>query len=340
MDRIEFTNPHNSGGNAAYAAPVKKSRKPLLIIVILVILVILAGIGVYFVLNEDNGTGYGGSQPYIGVLHVEGTISGDNESYDTYQHDWLLKNIDYMIKDEFNQGLMIYVDSPGGSVYQADELYLRLQRYQKKTGRPLYAYFGEQALSGGYYISAGADKITANRNSNVGSIGVYSGPYLDISELIGELGVDVDIIHAGENKTMGSSFEPMTDEQKAILQASVDEVYYQFVTIVAEGRGMEYADAQKLADGRPYTAYQALQNGLIDEISEFDTAKRAMLLEQELDCGFAEIKYTPKTSVTDILKLVQDTVQQLNVTGKVSEIESVLNLVEEYNNQPLKYLAQ
>ena len=343
MDNIQFTNPQ-SGGNAAYygsAAPRKKSRGPLLIIVVLIILVILGGIGVYFVLN-DNGDGYsyGGSEPYIGILHVEGTMSGDNSPSDTYQHDWLLKNIDYMIKDDQNKGILVYVDSPGGSIYQADELYLRLEKYQKKTGRPLYAYFGEIAASGGYYIASGADKIYANRNSTTGSIGVYAGPYIDVSRLLDELGVDVELITAGDNKGMGNGYEPLTEEQRAILQSSVDEAYYQFVSIVAEGRGMTYGDAQKLADGRTYTAYQAYQNGLIDGICEFETAKGYMLAETELDCGFVTVKYAPKSSVTDIFNLVQDALQEKMVSGRVSEAEAALKLIEKYNSQLPKYLAQ
>jgi len=344
MDRIEFTNPQSGGGSAAYyrtAAPKKKSRGPLLIIVVLIVLVILGGIGVFFVLSDDgDGFSYGGTEPYVGILYIEGTMTGDSSYADTYQHDWLLKNIEYMRKDENNQGLMIYVDSPGGSVYQADELYLELIEYKEKTNRPLYAYFGEMAASGGYYVAAGADKIFANRNSTTGSIGVYAGPFIDVSALLETLGVDIELVTAGENKAMGSAYMPLTEEQRAIFQSSVDEAYDQFVGIVASGRGMDIAKVEELADGRTYTAIQAKEAGLVDEVCDFDTAKRAMLLETELECGFAEIKYTPKTNMMDILLAVQSTVQDINVSGKVSEAEAALKLIEEYSSYTLQYLAQ
>ncbi len=74
-----------------------------------------------------------------------------------------------------NEALMLYVDTPGGGVYESDELYLKIKEYQETTERPVYAYFASQATSGGYYISASADRITANRNCRTGSIGVTMG---------------------------------------------------------------------------------------------------------------------------------------------------------------------
>ncbi len=342
MDRVEFINPQGSGANAYYrnTAPKKKSRKSLLIIIVLLVLVILGGFGVYFVYNDNDGYSYGGGEPYIGILHVEGTIQGDSATADTYQHDWLLQHIEYMKKDPSNQGIMLYVNSPGGSVYQADELYLELMEYKEKTNRPLYAYFGQQAASGGYYIAAGADKITANRNSNTGSIGVYMGPLIDVSTLLENLGISAEMITAGENKAMGSGFEPLTDQQRAIYQSYVDEAYQQFVEIVANGRNMDIETVKVLADGRMYTALQAKENGLIDEVSDFDTAKRAMLLETELECSFIDIKYAPQISMMDMLFSLQDTIREASASGKISEAESVLKLREEYSNFNVQYLAQ
>ena len=129
-----------------------------------------------------------------------------------------------------------------------------------------------QATSGGYYISASCDKIIANRNCWTGSIGVTMGTLMDISELLENLGIKTNTITSGANKAMGSSYEAMTEEQREIFQSLIDEAYDQFVGIVADGRDMSEKEVRKIADGRIYTAKQALDNGLIDAIGTMEDA--------------------------------------------------------------------
>ena len=194
--------------------------------------------------------------------------------------------IDAMIADEENKGMILYVDTPGGSVFASDELYFKIKEYQEKTERPVYASMQSMAASGGYYISAPCDKIIANRNCWTGSIGVTLGTMYDISELLDNLGIKTNTITSGANKAMGSNVEPMTSEQRAIFQSMVDEAYEQFVGIVAEGRDMKISKVKKLADGRIYTAKQALDNGLIDQIGTFEEAAADMKKTYELgDCA-------------------------------------------------------
>ena len=182
--------------------------------------------------------------------------------------------------------MILYVDTPGGSVFASDELYFKIKEYQEKTERPVYASMQSMAASGGYYISAPCDKIIANRNCWTGSIGVTLGTMYDISELLDNLGIKTNTITSGANKAMGSNVEPMTSEQRAIFQSMVDEAYEQFVGIVAEGRDMKISKVKKLADGRIYTAKQALDNGLIDQIGTFEEAAADMKKTYALgDCA-------------------------------------------------------
>ena len=113
---------------------------------------------------------------YIGRLDISGTISesegGGLLESDSYHHRWLLDRIEDMKSDGKNKGMILFVNTPGGSVYASDEMYLAIQDYRKKTGRPVYSYMASQATSGGYYISAPCDRIVANRNCWTGSIGV------------------------------------------------------------------------------------------------------------------------------------------------------------------------
>lgn len=178
--------------------------------------------------------------------------------------------IDDLMDDENNAGILLYVDSPGGTVYESEELYDKLMEY-KETGRPIWTYMAHYAASGGYMISMTSDKIYANKNTTTGSIGVILSTY-DLSGLYEKLGIRYVSITSGANKD--SSL--LTDEQIAIYQEQINESYEAFVEKVALGRNMDVDEVKELADGRTYTANQALSNGLIDEISSYDDMANEM----------------------------------------------------------------
>lgn len=228
---------------------------------------------------------------YIAIVRVEGTIQeqADTNAFGEavgYQHVTTLDYIDNLIADSGNVGILLYVDSPGGTVYESEELYLKLKEYKEKTGRPIWDYMAHYAASGGYMVSMAADKIYANPNTTTGSIGVIMSGY-DMSGLYEKLGIRYVSITSGANKDSSQ----MTDEQIAIYQEQVDEYYNKFVGIVAEGRSMSEEDVKVLADGRTYTANQAIDNGLIDEIALYDDMVSEM--RDELGTGeFYELEAT------------------------------------------------
>ncbi len=205
----------------------------------------------------------------IAVLSVEGVIQNESESYN---QKWLLDTIEYLTYDNSNAAILLYIDSPGGGVYQSDDVYLALEEYKSVSGKPIWAYFGPLAASGGYYIGCAADTIYANRNTLTGSIGVISSSSIDLTELMDNYGIKMTTITAGRNKNMMNVNSPMTEEQKAIMQSIADEAYDQFTTIVAKARKMDLKRVQELADGRIYTALQAEKNGLIDAVGSLDDA--------------------------------------------------------------------
>ncbi|HAH63429.1 MAG TPA: signal peptide peptidase SppA [Treponema sp.] len=298
----------------------RKSKKTgiVVFVVILIITAAIAGIGVYESTGSGtNATGNPALEPsqkriffrdaepvrklrkqYIAALYIEGTIEDANK---TYNQEWLLSTINALIYDENNKAILLYINSPGGGVYQADEVYLALCDY-KKTGKTVYAYMGPLAASGGYYIACAADSIYANRNTLTGSIGVIAGESIDATELLKKLGVKSETITAGKNKNMLNYNSPLTDEQRAIMQSVADEAYEQFTGIVAESRGMKPADVKKLADGRIYTAAQAQKNGLIDHIGSWDDA--VSNLSERATIGTAKVityRYKRSENFFDIL---------------------------------------
>ena len=205
--------------NTLYKKPKKKKSGRKGLVIFLVLLAILLGIGIAAnngltdLLGGNGKESYDFDHDYIGILEIHGTMSDDG-SDPAYNQEWLLERMDDMIYDDHNKGLILSVDTPGGSVYTIDELYLKIKEYQNKTKRPVYAYMESMAASGGYYISAPADKIYANRNCWTGSIGVTVGTVYDISGFLEDLGIATVTITAGDNKAMGSSVEPLTEEQR------------------------------------------------------------------------------------------------------------------------------
>lgn len=279
------------------------------------------------------------NKDFVGVINIEGEIGASSSnsltSDSTYNHDFYLKYIEKMEKSDKNKGILLYVDSPGGAVYESDEMYLKLMEYKEKTKRPIWAYFASQACSGGYYISMAADKIYANRNCWTGSIGVIVS-LTNCKKLYDKLGIKEIDITSGKNKAMGSQGLELTKEQRGILQSLVDEAYDQFVGIVADGRKMDKSAVKKIADGRIYSAKQAKEINLVDEVGSLKDEKKAFAKE----AGFSEdiTYYTPeKDSLSGMFSSIFGAVK--DIVPK-SDIDLVEDIVQNNGNGVLKYYAK
>ena len=279
------------------------------------------------------------NKDFVGVINIEGEIGASSSnsltSDSTYNHDFYLKYIEKMEKSDKNKGILLYVDSPGGAVYESDEMYLKLMEYKEKTKRPIWAYFASQACSGGYYISMAADKIYANRNCWTGSIGVIVS-LTNCKKLYDKLGIKEIDITSGKNKAMGSQGLELTKEQRGILQSLVDEAYDQFVGIVADGRKMDKSAVKKIADGRIYSAKQAKEINLVDEVGSLKDEKKAFAKE----AGFSEdiTYYTPeKDSLSGMFSSIFGAVK--DIVPK-SDIDLAEDIVQNNGNRVLKYYAK
>ena len=235
---------------------------------------------------------------YIAKIFITGVIQEENK---TYSQKWLLNTISVLEKDDNNKGIILFIDSPGGSVYESDEAYLALLQYQK-SNKPVWAYMGSLAASGGYYISCGAQYICANRNTLTGSIGVIAGESVDLTELMANLGIKSKTFTAGRNKNMLNYNSSLTEEHEQIMQSIADECYEQFTSIVALNRKIPIRDVKELADGRIYTAKQALNLKLIDKICSFDEAVTEMKSKLNMEnINVIDYQYSPKLSWYDFL---------------------------------------
>jgi protease-4 len=176
-------------------------------------------------------------------------------------------------EDKRIKGIILRLDTPGGEVTASDILFNEVRNFRERTGLPVVSLMMGVAASGGYYIAAASDYIIAHPSTITGSIGVIS-LFPNLEELFAKIGIEVNVIKSGKMKDSGSAFRDMTTDDKAVFQAVVDELYQKFLNAVIRGRGgaLSLEELRPIADGRIYTAQQALKLKLIDEIGYFDRA--------------------------------------------------------------------
>ena len=233
-------------------------------------IVLLASLGLcllvaYGLSMRQDRVSWGGDA--VGLLRIEGGIGMATAAGAGVNSEVILDQIRQAEGDDRVKALVVFINSPGGTVVPADEIYRAL----REATKPVVAVMGDVAASGGYYIACGADRLYAHPATITGSIGVY-GRLLNAAELLDKLGVEGIIVRSGDSKAVGNIFERPTAEQLAIEQAIVDELHELFVQAVIEGRGLEAGAVRELADGRPYTGRQALELGLIDELGGLSDA--------------------------------------------------------------------
>jgi protease-4 len=163
------------------------------------------------------------------------------------------------------RAVVVRINSPGGTVTASDVIFRELDSFKRTTGVPIVASMMDVAASGGYYVALAADTIVAHPTTVTGSIGVIMIS-LNAEGLMQKVGLTTAAIKSGERKDMGSPFRQLTPEERAIFQSVIDDLHRQFVARLVERRRIPPATAATLADGRIYTAEQALGHKLIDRI--------------------------------------------------------------------------
>jgi protease IV len=174
-------------------------------------------------------------------------------------------------KDSSIKAIILRIDSPGGAVAPSQEIYSEVKKVAAK--KAVVVSMGSIAASGGYYISCPATRIIANPGTLTGSIGVIM-EIPNIEGLLTKIGVKTEVIKAGKNKDIGSSFRTMKPEERELLQGVMDNVHEQFIRAVAEGRKLKVEDVREMADGRVFTGEQAVGKGLVNELGTLEDATK------------------------------------------------------------------
>ena len=209
--------------------------------------------------------GPGGNK--IAIVKVEGIIDG-------IQAESVYKQLKRANKDRRVKGLIIQVNSPGGTLSGSDQIYNEIRRFREESGKPVVAFMQGVAASGGYYTSVACDKIVAEQTTITGSIGVIFGHFVLQQLLEDKLGIQPVVVTSGPKKGWPSMFKPFDEEQQQYVQDKlIAPAFERFVEVVSEGRPSLNTDSVKeLADGSIYFAGEALKKDLIDDIGYLDKA--------------------------------------------------------------------
>jgi protease-4 len=212
------------------------------------------------------------SKPKIAVVHAVGAImSGKSATSflggETLGSDTFIKAVRQAADEKTVKAIVLRVDSPGGSALASDLMWRSLE----KCGKPVIVSMGDVAASGGYYISMGAKRIFAEPGTLTGSIGVVGGK-VAIGGLLEKVGITTSVISRGQNSGAMSMLSGFTDNERAAMQRTLNDIYGQFTHKAAQGRHMEYDKLEKLARGRVYTGAMAIKIGLVDELGTLDDA--------------------------------------------------------------------
>ena len=231
------------------------------------------------------------SKDHTALVDLNGIIMSDSEA----NADRLVKGLRKAFEAEHSKGVVLRVNSPGGSPVQSGLVYREIRRLRKEhPDKKVYAVITDMGASGAYYISSAADEIYADPASIVGSIGVVSDGFGFVGAME-KVGVERRVFTSGENKAMLDPFQPLDEHQKAYFSTILSDVHQQFIDAVKEGRGDRLKEDPNIFSGLFWSGRQALDLGLIDGLASPGQVAREIIGQEDI------VDYTPKGGPLDRL---------------------------------------
>ena len=251
----------------------------------------------------------------VGIVKVEGFI-GDTRD--------IVEQLNQFGKDDAIKAVVLRIDSPGGGVASSQEIYAAVTDLKKK--KKVITSMGSLAASGGYMVACATDKIVANPGTITGSISAVMH-FANAEELLKKLGLKASAVKSGKFKDIGSPVREMTAEERALLQELVDDIYDQFLDMVARDRNLQKENLRKIADGRVFTGRQAQKLGLVDYLGDMGYA---VTLAGEMSGikGKPEVVYPKKkgSKFWDYMFREMFTALELQMRGKAEQFNGILYL--------------
>ncbi|MFT6113573.1 MAG: protease-4 [Glaciecola sp.] len=235
-------------------------------------------VAIFFVIKSPMGAAaQGGDQPYAAIIEVNGVIAADQDA----SADNIIAALREAFEDEQVLGIVLRINSPGGSPVQSGYVYDEIVRLKTIRELPVYAVIVDLGASGAYYIAAAADEIYADKASLVGSIGVV-GSSFGFTGVMEKLGVERRLYTAGEHKGFLDPFSPENPEEKKFWQGVLKVTHNQFIEQVRLGRGDRLKETPNMFSGLVWSGEQALEMGLIDGLSSTSALVRTKFNTEEM----------------------------------------------------------
>ncbi|WP_455211030.1 signal peptide peptidase SppA [Kaarinaea lacus] len=227
--------------------------------------------------------------PHTALVEIDGVIASDSEA----SADLIVTGLRAAFKDKNTKGVILRINSPGGSPVQAGYVYDEIKRLREKhENTKVYAVIVDVCASGGYYIAAAADEIYADKASLVGSIGVLMNGFGFVGTM-DKLGVERRLITAGDHKAMMDPFSPLKKEDKLHMQNMIDGVHQQFINVVKEGRGDRLKDNPDLFSGLVWNGDESVELGLVDGLGSSSYVARDIIGAEKI------VDFTPRANFID-----------------------------------------
>lgn len=233
----------------------------------------------------------GGENKHTAVIDIQGVIA-ENEAANA---ESIIEGLRNAIKDKKTQGVILNINSPGGSPVQAAYIYDEIRRLkQKHPDMPIYSVVSDICASGGYYIAAASDKIYVNQASIIGSIGVIMNGF-GFVDVLDKLGVERRLLTAGAHKAMLDPFSPVKETEAQHMQSLLDQVHQQFITAVRDGRGERLKESEDMFSGLVWTGLEGVKLGLADDFGNVDSVAKEVIGAKET------VNFTPRERMLDRL---------------------------------------
>ena len=253
-------------------------------LLIFIYLFALLFIGMGWIGKKDTGTGKHTALVELrGVIGPESTASADN----------VIAGLQEAFKDKRTQGVILRINSPGGSPVQAGHINDEIKRLRAKyPDIPMYAVIEDICASGGYYVAVAADHIYVDKGSIVGSIGVLMDGF-GFTGLMDKLGIERRLLAAGENKGFLDPFSPIRDTQVDYAATMLEEIHKQFITVVREGRGKRLKETPELFSGLLWVGTRSVELGLADALGSVDYVAREVIKAEDI------VDFTPRENIAE-----------------------------------------
>ena len=252
-------------------------------------------------------------EKHTAMVELRGVIAADTRA----SADIIMSGLQEAFEDKRTQGVILRINSPGGSPVQAGHINDEIRRLREKYPKiPLYAVIEDICASGGYYVAVAADRIYVDKASIIGSIGVLIDGF-GFTGTMEKLGVERRLLAAGDNKGFLDPFSPVVESQRAHAEKMLGEIHQQFITVVKNGRGTKLKDTPELFSGLIWAGEKSIELGLADELGGVDYVAREVVKAEDI------VDFTPRENFAERLAKrfgagMGEALARLGVTGNLS----------------------